>query len=107
MINQKLIINGTDIIKLFMRDEVNEILITSDIEALLLTEEESSINTIEDFYWSEIVDFGMNYIIVLNHDFDADKVSYDKVYAVMVSYTDTYAETFINNNFTEVILNNY
>lgn len=101
----ELVLNNTDIKALFMNDGVDEILVTTDIEALNLTEEESSIKTIEDFSWIEIADFGMKNIIASEY-FMTTKVGYDEVCAVIIRYTDTDAETFINKNFTEVILNN-
>jgi len=103
----ELILNNTDIKKLFMNDGVDEILVTTDIEAFNLTEEESSIKTIEDFNWIELVDFGMKNIICTEFHY-VDKVPYNKVTAVLVRHSDAdkygnEVETFINKNFSEAI----
>ncbi len=107
MRTNNLIINDTDIIELFMRKDVEEILITTDLKAFNLTEEESSIKTIDDFDWVELVDFGMKNIICTEFYY-VEKVPYNKVTAVLVRYSDAdkygnEVETFINKNFSEAI----
>ena len=99
MNNQELILgtDQTDIKALFMNDNVSEILITTDIEAFNLTEQESNIETIEDFRWNALVDFGMKNIIV-SEFYYATEVKYDEVCAVIIRYNNTDSETFINNN---------
>tara|TARA_R110000764_G_scaffold31668_1_gene72330 strand:- start:236 stop:583 length:348 start_codon:yes stop_codon:yes gene_type:complete len=111
MKNQELILNNTNIKALFMREDVSEILITRDLEAFNLSEENSTtleiISAIEDFEWFVVVDFGLKNIIC-DWMMNIEKVPYDKVTAVIVRYNDAdkdgnEVETFINKNFTEVI----
>ena len=111
MKTNNLIINDTDIIELFMRKDVEEILIITDLRAFNLTEEESSIKTIEDFDWVELVDFGMENIICTEFYYVV-KVPYNKVTAVLVRYSDAdkygnEVEIFINKNFKKLVTNNY
>ena len=79
-------------------------LITTDLEAFNLVE---LVSAIEDFNWNEVVDFGLKNIIC-DWMLQVEKVSYDKVTAVIVRYNDAdkygnEVETFINKNFSEVI----
>lgn len=105
-----LIINNRDIIELFMRKDVEEILITTDLRAFNLTEENSGLGTleiIENCDWVELVDFGMKNIICTEFYY-VEKVPYNKVTAVLVRYSDAdkygnEVETFINKNFSEAI----
>lgn len=115
MKNQELYLNETNIIALFMREDVYQILITTDLEAFNLSEENITsvelVSAIEDFYWNRVVDFGLKNIICdwMQH---IEEVPYDKVTAVLVRYNDAdkygnEVETFINKNFSEVIKINY
>ena len=101
----ELILNNTDIKKLFMNEKVVGIFVSTDFEAKNLTKQDASIETIEDFEWMEVVDFGLKNIVA-SHFMMATKVSYDDVSAVRILWNDKDDETFINNNFTEVILFN-
>tara|TARA_R110001592_G_scaffold334871_1_gene619371 strand:- start:316 stop:645 length:330 start_codon:yes stop_codon:yes gene_type:complete len=100
MKTKELILNGTDIQALFMSDNVDEILVTEDIEALNLTEATDK-DEIDDLEWQEIFDFGLKNIITADFGYYAHKVAYDKVTAVIIRYYDyadgADAETFINN----------
>ena len=103
MRKQELILNETDIKALFMNDNVAEICRTRDIKAFNLTEQESNDETIEDFKWTTIVDFGMKNIIS-EEFFQVEKVSYDEVCAVKVEWKgNDETQTFINKNFTKII----
>jgi|14_taG_2_1085336.scaffolds.fasta_scaffold00990_3 hypothetical protein len=110
MRTKDLIINDTDIIELFMRKDVEEILITTDLRAFNLTEENFGLKIIENCDWVELVDFGMKNIICTEFYY-AEKVPYNKVTAVLVRYSDAdkygnEVETFINKNFSETIKSN-
>ena len=101
MKNQELIFSNSsrfdDIKEIFMQDDIDEILVTQDIPAFNLKEEDALLD--HDFNWISIVDFGMKNIIC-NCGFDEiEKVAYDKVTAVIVRYDGTDSETFINKNF--------
>ncbi len=99
----ELILNNTDIKKLFMNEKVVGIFVSTDFEAKNLTKQDASIETIEDFEWMEVVDFGLKNIVA-SHFMMATKVSYDDVSAVRILWNDKDDETFINNNFTEDLL---
>ena len=99
-----LIINDTDIIKLFMRKDVEEILITTDLRAFSGL---GTLEIIENCDWVELVDFGMKNIICTEFYY-VEKVRYNKVTAVLVRYNDAdkygnEVQTFINKNFSESI----
>ncbi len=102
MNTKELILNGTDIKELFMNDNVEEILITTDIEALNVTEITDK-DEIDDLHWQEIFDFGLKNIITADVGYYANKIAYDKVTAVIIRYNNSTplrgaeAETFINN----------
>ena len=115
MKNQELILNDTNIKALFMREDVWKILITRDLEAFNLSEENITsvelVSAIDDFEWFDVVDFGLTHIIC-DWMMNIEEVPYDKVTAVLVRYNDAdkygnEVETFINKNFSEVITNNY
>ena len=114
MKTQELYLNETNIKASFMREDVSEILITTDLVAFNLTEGDSGLGTleiIENCDWVELVDFGMKNIIC-TQDWYVEKVPYNKVTAVLVRYNDAdkygnEVETFINKNFSEAIKINY
>ena len=97
MDNTDLILHDNENIKeLFMSDAVEEILITTDSDALILDES----SQVGDIDWACIVDFGLKGIVV---DVDGGcywaRVKYDKVTAVIVRYHDADdVETFISKN---------
>jgi len=100
--NTDLILHDNENIKeLFMSDAVEEILITTDPDALIL-DESSQVGYID---WACIMDFGLKGIVVDN-DTGCDELSarvwhikYDKVVAAIVRYHDADdVETFISKN---------
>ena len=102
MKNQELIFSNNsrfdDIKEIFMQDDIDEILVTQDIPAFNLKEEDANADVVEDFNWISVVDFGMKNI-VCEAFYQVETVAYDKVTAVIVRYNDTDCETFINKNF--------
>lgn len=98
--NDLILHDNTDIKKLFMSDAVEEILITTDPDALILDE----ISQVGYVDWACIMDFGIKGIIVdfVGGDFeggDVCSIKYDKVVAVIVRYHDADdVETFISKN---------
>ncbi len=76
-----------------MSDAVEEILITTDLDALNLDES----TQVDHIDFACIVDFGLKGIIVDVGWHEWDRVKYDKVTAVIVRYHDADdVETFIN-----------
>ncbi len=97
--NDLILHDNTDIKKLFMSDAVEEILITTDPDALIL-DESSQVGYID---WACIMDFGIKGIIVdsreMQRNGDVCSIKYDKVVAVIVRYHDADdVETFISKN---------
>ena len=99
MDNTNLILHDNENIKeLFMSDAVEEILITTDPDALILDE----ISQVGYVDWACIMDFGIKGIIVdwcEGEKGDVCSIKYDKVVAVIVRYHDADdVETFISKN---------
>lgn len=95
---EKLIINKTDINSMFMRDDVHEILVTTDTTALQVTEADVYVDAdTHDIDWKEVVEFGMKKIVTTS-SYDYSLIDYNKVTAVMIVYAEGDVENFINQN---------
>ena len=88
-----IMVYNTDIKELFMSDIVEEILITTDSDALTLDES----SQVGDIDWFRVIEMGVKKIVVGLDDRECELFSYDKVTAVIVRYLDVDdVETFIN-----------
>jgi len=95
---KKLVINNKDITSMFMRDDIHEILVTTDTTALLVTEDNVRVDCdTHNIDWSEVVEFGMKKIVTTS-SYDYSLVDYNKVTAVMIVYAEGDVENFINQN---------
>ena len=95
---EKLVINNKDITAMFMRDDIHEILVTTDTNALNVTEENVRVDCDTDnIDWLEVVEFGMKKIVTTS-SYDYSLIDYNKVTAVMIVYAEGDVENFINQN---------
>lgn len=88
-----IMVYNTDIKELFMSDIVEEILITTDSDALTLDES----SQVGDIDWFRVIEMGVKKIVISEGWGSYGFVSYDKATAVIVRYLDVDdVETFIN-----------
>lgn len=94
-----LILNNTDIKEYFLKDNLREMLVTTDVKA------QHGLDNHENFDWEEVIEFGMKKVVTETFTYEYSTIEYGDITAVCIrfdngAHDDT--EVVMNHN-TEIL----